>query len=94
MKKPTTISAESVSEYREFVELRLRKRVLERIEIVIEERSARTGRLSFLSRGGSEFRTSSLEISRAIALAVLSQRVAIFFFADDSDGIRQYTQAN
>ena len=37
MKKPTTISAETVSEYREFVELRLRKRVLEAIEIVIEE---------------------------------------------------------
>ena len=37
MKKPTTISAESVSEYREFVELRLRKRVLEAIESVIEE---------------------------------------------------------
>ena len=37
MKKPTTISAESVSEYREFVELRLRKRVLEAIELVIEE---------------------------------------------------------
>ena len=29
MKKPTTISKESVSEYREFVQLRLRKRVLE-----------------------------------------------------------------
>ena len=29
----TTISAESVSEYRESVELRLRKRVLETIEI-------------------------------------------------------------
>ena len=28
MKKPTTISKESVSEYREFVQLRLRKRVL------------------------------------------------------------------
>ena len=26
MKKPTTISKESVSEYREFVQLRLRKR--------------------------------------------------------------------
>ena len=32
MKKPTTISKESVSEYREFVQLRLRKRVLEAIE--------------------------------------------------------------
>ena len=31
MKKPTTISKESVSEYREFVQLRLRKRVLEAI---------------------------------------------------------------
>ena len=29
MKKPTTISKESVSEYREFVQLRLRKRVLD-----------------------------------------------------------------
>ena len=29
MKKPTTISKEFVSEYREFVQLRLRKRVLE-----------------------------------------------------------------
>ena len=28
MKKPTTLSTETVSEYREFVELRLRKRVL------------------------------------------------------------------
>ena len=28
MKKPTTISKESVSEYREFVQLRLRKRVV------------------------------------------------------------------
>ena len=37
MKKPTTISKESVSEYREFVQLRLRKRVLEAIEIVLEE---------------------------------------------------------
>ena len=32
MKKPTTITPESVSEYREFVELCLRKRVLEAIE--------------------------------------------------------------
>ena len=31
MKKPTTRSKESVSEYREFVQLRLRKRVLEAI---------------------------------------------------------------
>ena len=31
MKKPTTISKESVSEYREFVQLRLRKRILEAI---------------------------------------------------------------
>jgi len=37
MKKPTTITSDSVSEYREFVELRLRKRVLEAIEIVIDE---------------------------------------------------------
>ena len=37
MKKPTTISKESVSEYREFVRLRLRKRVLEAIEVVLEE---------------------------------------------------------
>ncbi len=37
MKKPTTISKESVSEYREFVELRLRKRVLEVIEVVLAE---------------------------------------------------------
>ena len=37
MKKPTTISKESVSEYREFVQLRLRKRVLETIEVVLEE---------------------------------------------------------
>ena len=37
MKKPTTISKESVSEYREFVQLRLRKRVLEAIEVVLEE---------------------------------------------------------
>ena len=32
MKKPTTISTESVSEYREFIELRLRKRVLEAVQ--------------------------------------------------------------
>ena len=37
MKKPTTISKESVSEYREFVQLRLRKRVLEAIEVVLED---------------------------------------------------------
>ena len=37
MRKPTTITPESVSEYREFVELRLRKRVLEVIELVMEE---------------------------------------------------------
>ena len=37
MRKPTTITPESVSEYREFIELRLRKRVLETIELVIEE---------------------------------------------------------
>ena len=37
MKKPTTISKKSVSEYREFVQLRLRKRVLEAIEVVLEE---------------------------------------------------------
>ncbi len=37
MKKPTTITSESVSEYREFIELRLRKRVLEAIEIVLDE---------------------------------------------------------
>ena len=37
MKKPTTITPESVSEYREFVELCLRKRVLEAIEIVLDE---------------------------------------------------------
>ena len=37
MKKPTTISKESVREYREFVQLRLRKRVLEAIEVVLEE---------------------------------------------------------
>ena len=37
MKKPTTISKESVSEYREFVQLRLCKRVLEAIEVVLEE---------------------------------------------------------
>ena len=37
MQKPTTISKESVSEYREFVQLRLRKRVLEAIEVVLEE---------------------------------------------------------
>ena len=37
MKKPTTISKESVSAYREFVQLRLRKRVLEVIEVVLEE---------------------------------------------------------
>ena len=37
MKKPTTISKESVSEYREFVQLRLRKWVLEAIEVVLEE---------------------------------------------------------
>ena len=37
MKKPTTISKESVSEYREFIQLRLRKRVLEAIEVVLEE---------------------------------------------------------
>ena len=37
MKKPTTISTESVSEYREFVHQRLRKRVLEAIELVMEE---------------------------------------------------------
>ena len=37
MKKPTTITSESVSEYREFIELRLRKRVLEAIEVVIDE---------------------------------------------------------
>ena len=38
MKKPTTISKESVSEYREFVQLRLSKRVLEAIEVVLEEK--------------------------------------------------------
>ena len=37
MKKPTTLTSEIVSEYREFVELRLRKRVLEAIEMVIDE---------------------------------------------------------
>ena len=37
MKKPTTITSESVSEYQEFIELRLRKRVLEAIEVVIDE---------------------------------------------------------
>ena len=37
MKKPTTITPESVREYRDFVELRLRKRVLEAIEIVLDE---------------------------------------------------------
>ncbi len=37
MKKPTTITSESVSEYREFIELRLRKRVPEAIEVVIDE---------------------------------------------------------
>ena len=37
MKKPTTILEESVSEYREFVQLRLRKGVLEAIEVVLEE---------------------------------------------------------
>ena len=37
MKKPTTISKESVSEYREFVQLRLRKPVLEAVEVVLEE---------------------------------------------------------
>ena len=37
MKKPTTITPESVSEYRKFVELCLRKRVLEAIEIVLDE---------------------------------------------------------
>ena len=37
MKKPTTILKESVSEYREFVQLRLRKRVLEAIGVVLEE---------------------------------------------------------
>ena len=37
MKKPTTILKESVSEYREFVQLRLRMRVLEALEVVLEE---------------------------------------------------------
>ena len=37
MKKPTTISNDTVSEYRELVQLQLRKRVLEAIELVIEE---------------------------------------------------------
>ena len=37
MKKPTTITSESVSECREFIELRLRKGVLEAIEVVIDE---------------------------------------------------------
>ena len=37
MRKPTTITQESVSEYREFIELRLRRRVLEAIEVVLEE---------------------------------------------------------
>ena len=37
MKKPTTITSESVSEYREFVQLRLRKQVLEALGIVIDE---------------------------------------------------------
>ena len=37
MKKPTTISKESVSEYREFVQLRLRKRVLRRSDTVLGE---------------------------------------------------------
>ena len=40
MKKPTTILKESVSEYREFVQLRLRMRVLEAIEVVLEEEVA------------------------------------------------------
>ena len=43
MKKPTTISKESVSEYREFVQLRLRKRVLETIEVVLEEEDVSRG---------------------------------------------------
>lgn len=37
MKKRTTITSESVNTYREFVELGLRKRVLEAIELVMEE---------------------------------------------------------
>ena len=37
MKKPTMITSESVSECREFIELRLRKGVLEAIEVVIDE---------------------------------------------------------
>ena len=37
MKKPTTSTSESVSEYRGFVQLRLRKQVLEAIEIVLDE---------------------------------------------------------
>ena len=37
MKKPTTILKESVSEYGEFVQLRLRMRVLEAIDVVLEE---------------------------------------------------------
>ena len=41
MKKPTTISKESVSEYREFVQLRLRKRVLEAIEVVLRKKSTK-----------------------------------------------------
>ena len=39
MKKPTTSTSESVSEYRGFVQLRLRKQVLEAIEIVLDEES-------------------------------------------------------
>ena len=37
MRKPTTTTPESLSEYREFIELRLRKRVLEALEVMIDE---------------------------------------------------------
>ena len=37
MKKPTTITPGLVNEYLEFIELRLRKQVLEASELMIEE---------------------------------------------------------
>ena len=40
MKKPTTITSGLVSEYRGFIELRLRRRVPEAIELVMEEEVA------------------------------------------------------
>ena len=60
MKKPTTISKESVSEYREFVQLRLRKRILEAIEVVLEDEPPRVSRRLQLLRGWSHDKTKQV----------------------------------